>query len=327
MNKPILKFAIWVLTAFVLAGCSSIIASNGRKAPVMGYDVDEPTAPVQAPVMRYSVDKSAPPPLPAAAERPVMDSEYEAIQKTYVVQKGDTLFSIAFLNGLDYRDVADWNDLVNPAQIQIGQKLKLYIPVAASPPSKDMPRPPMLSQAPEAVTKSYPRVGKLAYTKRALAQAESLQNAPANAVVAGQTEPVKSRIFSRPVVDEGSLEWGMPTNGRVVAGFSESANRKGVDIAGRRGQAVVASAAGKVVYSGSGLRGYGKLIIIKHNKTFLSAYAHNDRILVKEGQKVRKGQRIAEMGSSDASQVGLHFEIRKLGKPVDPAQYLPLVKS
>jgi lipoprotein NlpD len=129
------------------------------------------------------------------------------------------------------------------------------------------------------------------------------------------------------VDDEAPLEWGMPTSGKVVAGFSESENRKGVDIAGQRGQAVVASAAGKVVYSGSGLRGYGKLIIIKHNKTYLSAYAHNDQILVKEGQNVNKGQKIAEMGNTDAPQVGLHFEIRRLGKPVDPAQYLPLAKS
>jgi lipoprotein NlpD len=130
--------------------------------------------------------------------------------------------------------------------------------------------------------------------------------------------------------DEGedeALEWGMPTSGKVIAEFSENANRKGVDIVGSRGQSIVASAAGKVVYSGSGLRGYGKLIIIKHNKTFLSAYAHNDQILVKEGQNVSKGQKIAEMGSSDADQVGLHFEIRKFGKPVDPAKYLPLVKS
>ena len=127
--------------------------------------------------------------------------------------------------------------------------------------------------------------------------------------------------------DEDPLAWGMPTNGKVVAGFSETDNRKGVDIAGMRGQPVVASAAGKVVYSGSGLRGYGKLIIIKHNKTYLSAYAHNDQILVKEGQSVSKGQKIAEMGNTDADQVKLHFEIRKLGKPVDPAKYLPQARS
>jgi len=124
-----------------------------------------------------------------------------------------------------------------------------------------------------------------------------------------------------------TLEWGMPAQGKLVAEFSKNANRKGIDIAGARGQAITASAAGKVVYAGSGLRGYGKLVIIKHNNTYLSAYAHNERILVKEGQSVRKGQQIAEMGSTDAEQVKLHFEIRKQGKPVDPARYLPLVKS
>jgi lipoprotein NlpD len=183
---------------------------------------------------------------------------------------------------------------------------------------------------PDVVTKSYPKAGKLAYTDQALAQAERLQNEPAAeaaaTVVAAATTAKTAVVKPRPVDDEAPLEWGIPTSGKVVAGFSESDNRKGVDIVGQRGQPVVASAAGKVVYSGSGLRGYGKLIIIKHNKTYLSAYAHNDQILVKEGQSVTKGQKIAEMGNTDASQVELHFEIRRLGKPVDPAQYLPLAK-
>ena len=113
----------------------------------------------------------------------------------------------------------------------------------------------------------------------------------------------------------------------MITQFSESDNRKGIDIAGKLGQPVMASANGKVVYSGSGLRGYGKLIIIKHNNTFLSAYAHNNKILVKEGQRVSRGQKIAEMGRTDARQVELHFEVRRYGKPVDPAKYLPLGKS
>ena len=120
-----------------------------------------------------------------------------------------------------------------------------------------------------------------------------------------------------------SLGWIWPASGKIVAGFSESANLKGIDIAGKPGQPVVASAAGKVVYAGTGLRGYGKLVIVKHNNTFLSAYAHNREILVKEGQQVAKGQKIAEMGDTDADQVKLHFEIRRLGKPVDPAKFLP----
>jgi lipoprotein NlpD len=123
--------------------------------------------------------------------------------------------------------------------------------------------------------------------------------------------------------DPDALSWVWPASGKVITGFSDSANLKGIDIAGKAGQPVVASAAGKVVYAGSGLRGYGKLVIVKHNATFLSAYAHNQEILVKEGQQVAKGQKIAEMGSTDSDQVKLHFEIRQRGKPVDPLRYLP----
>jgi lipoprotein NlpD len=123
------------------------------------------------------------------------------------------------------------------------------------------------------------------------------------------------------------LQWIIPSTGRLIAQFSEADNRKGIDIAGQLGQPVLASAPGKVVYSGSGLRGYGKLVIIKHNKTFLSAYAHNDQVLVKEGQTIVRGQKIAEMGQTDTDRVKLHFEVRRFGKPVDPAKYLPLGKS
>jgi lipoprotein NlpD len=123
--------------------------------------------------------------------------------------------------------------------------------------------------------------------------------------------------------DDDRLEWVWPAKGKVIGNFSETANLKGIDIGGSAGQPVVASAAGTVVYAGTGLRGYGKLIIIKHNKTYLSAYAHNRDILVKEGQAVGKGQKIAEMGNTDTADVKLHFEIRRLGKPMDPARYLP----
>jgi lipoprotein NlpD len=316
MSMKISQWTTWTLAVLVLAGCA-VPESSGRRSPVMGYGADKkPAATVQQ--------------APANKLAPVMDSEYETVTRIYIVQKGDTLFSISFLNGVDYHDVADWNKLENPAAIQIGQQLQLHIPVAGSRP-KDLPKPVMLSQAPEPPTKSYPKVGKLAYTAQALAQAERLQHAPPGTAVASPVAaavPGKSTVVtSRAADNEKTLEWGMPTNGKLIAGFSETDNRKGVDIIGLRGQTVVASAPGKVVYSGSGLRGYGKLIIIKHNKTYLSAYAHNDKILVKEGQSVRKGQKIAEMGSTDADQVKLHFEIRRLGKPVDPAKYLPLAKS
>jgi lipoprotein NlpD len=144
--------------------------------------------------------------------------------------------------------------------------------------------------------------------------------APATTPGTAAARPDGARV---PEIDDDKIIWVWPTAGKLIAGYSDTASLKGIDIAGKAGQPVVASAAGKVVYSGSGLRGYGKLIIVKHNTTYLSAYAHNREILVKEGQQVAKGQKISEMGDTDADQVKLHFEIRRLGKPVDPVKYLP----
>ncbi len=148
--------------------------------------------------------------------------------------------------------------------------------------------------------------------------------APASATIAKATPPTSRPESARvPEIDDARLDWAWPTSGKVIAGFSEGSNLKGIDIAGKAGQPVLASAAGRVVYAGAGLRGYGKLVIVKHNNTYLSAYAHNREILVKEGQQVSKGQKIGEMGDTDADQVKLHFEIRRLGKPIDPAKFLP----
>ena len=157
--------------------------------------------------------------------------------------------------------------------------------------------------------------------KLVLAKPETMQAKP---VPAEEKAPPAETKESARGDDEERIEWIWPAAGKVVAGFNEaSSSNKGLDIGGRNGQPVLAAAPGKVVYSGNGLRGYGKLVILKHNKTYLSAYAHNRQILVKEGQNVAKGQKIAEMGDSDADQVKLHFEIRRLGKPVDPMKYLP----
>lgn len=242
--------------------------------------------------------------------------------QSYVVQKGDTLYSIAFSNGLDYRELAELNNIDDPSLIQLGQRIMLPSAAVANAKSeaKMATTPPPIPSGSN--VKTQPRVGKIPYSESALAQAEKMQEETAkgkNVRVATATEPAAD--------GDDELEWGMPAKGKIIAEFSESANRKGIDISGKLGQPVLASAAGKVVYSGSGLRGYGKLVIIKHNKAYLSAYAHNDQILVKEGQNVGKGQKIAEMGSSDSDQVKLHFEIRKFGKPVDPVQYLPSPKS
>jgi lipoprotein NlpD len=159
------------------------------------------------------------------------------------------------------------------------------------------------------------------------AGATSVAAAPAPATTPPSASPapmVANAPSSRAPGDAADeLEWTWPVKGKLVTGFSDNANLKGIDIAGVAGQPVVASAPGRVVYAGSGLRGYGKLVIVKHNSTYLSAYAHNREIVVKEGEQVTRGQKIAEMGSTDADQVKLHFEIRRLGRPADPLKYLP----
>ena len=244
----------------------------------------------------------------------------------YIVEKGDTLYSIAFLQGVDFREIVELNNIENPSAIQIGQQLNIPVPKVIKVAEKRATPLPVV--IPLGAVKSQPKAGKLPYSEGALTQAERIQEEPQGASVKAEIPSVKAEVVPAKEADEeDDLEWGMPSIGKVIVEFSESANRKGVDMSGKQGQAVVASATGKVVYSGSGLRGYGKLVIIKHNKTFLSAYAHNDQVLVKEGQSVTKGQKIAEMGNTDSDQVKLHFEIRKFGKPVDPALFLPLIKS
>ncbi len=229
-------------------------------------------------------------------------------------------------------------------------------PLAAAPPiapknpeAANMQAAPVLpsGRTNTATFKAEPKALKLPYSEQALAQLQSAPPPPpppqtpvvqpAPVAAAAMTPPPATAAPAPPPaalpprpdaarvpeIDDDKIEWVWPASGKVIAGFSDSANLKGIDIAGKAGQPVVASAAGRVVYAGTGLRGYGKLIIVKHNSTYLSAYAHNRDILVKEGQQVGKGQKISEMGDTDADQVKLHFEIRRLGKPVDPAKYLP----
>jgi len=200
----------------------------------------------------------------------------------YRIQRGDTLYKIAFEHGLDFRDLAAWNDLADPTRIRGGDLLRL------TPPKARVVTAPVASK---------PSVLTRAIKPEAALPAEPLDDAPPDA-------------------------WTWPGKGPLLARFGDGLN-KGIDLGGKRGIPVQAAASGKVVYAGASLRGYGKLIIIRHGKTLLSAYAHNDRILVAEGQNVVLGQSIAEMGDSDADRVKLHFEIREFGKPVDPLNYLP----
>ena len=229
---------------------------------------------------------------PATSDsKPLPGAENAGKPGYYSVQKGDTLMRIGLDHGQAWRDLARWNNLSNPDVIEVGQVLRVAPPGASVEASGVVVRP-------------------IAPPANGTASAVAPARAPASAPQAG----------SSAAVEEASFAW--PANGQVVQGFDEAKN-KGIDIAGKLGDPVLAAADGQVVYAGAGLRGYGNLVIVKHNNTYLTAYAHNQRLLVKEDQKIRRGEKIAEMGSSDADRVKLHFEVRRQGKPVDPAKYLP----
>ena len=214
----------------------------------------------------------------------------------YTVKPGDTLTRIALENGQSPRDIALWSKVEDINRIEVGQVLRVVPPVSQE-------------VVVQAVTKPVVSAGSLAQPA-ASAPASPAASAP----VAANNKPTPA--------NDGEINWIWPANGVVLAGFDEVKN-KGLDIGGAAGDPVVAAADGRVVYVGAGLRGYGNLIILKHDNVYLTAYAHNQTLLVKEDQAVLKGQKIAAMGNSDADRVKLHFEVRRQGKPVDPAKYLP----
>ncbi|MCA8966942.1 MAG: peptidoglycan DD-metalloendopeptidase family protein [Planctomycetes bacterium] len=239
--------------------------------------------------------------------------------REYVVQRGDTLYYVAWRFAKDWAEIARNNGLVAPYTIQPGQRLRLErraqtITLAPIEPATRTTTP-SATPAPAA---------EAAGTAPSSSPATS-KTTPGDADVSKRTAtPAPSPRTARADVDDDAAvtRWGWPARGPVLAAFGSSGGN-GIEIGGTRGDPILASAPGTVVYSGSGLIGYGKLIIIKHNKSFLSAYAHNDNILVDEGERVDIGQQIAQMGSSGAERVKLHFEIRRDGKPVDPKRYLP----
>jgi lipoprotein NlpD len=311
-------------------------------------------------------EKGARPAKPAAAApapaavAPAPESERRP--QTYTVKRGDTLHAIALDNGLDYRELAAWNNIENVNRISVGQVLRLTppgeaaaagvttTPLRSAPPvvtadARPVPSPsavPLVVPGPRNGEnyKTQPKAIKEPYSEQALRDVQRAVAAAPAAVAPPAAEPAAPPVVARaeprpspappaeprpaaPDGDDDRLDWVWPATGKLVTGFSDTSNLKGIDISGKAGQAIVASAPGKVVYAGTGIRGYGKLVIVKHNNTYLSAYAHNREIVVKEGQQVARGQKIAEMGNTDAEQVMLHFEIRRLGKPVDPLKYLP----
>ncbi len=244
--------------------------------------------------------------------------------EAYTVKTGDTLYSIALEFGLDYRELAAWNN-IDPARIRVGQQLRLSPPrgVVATPlrtPGGAVEAQP-LGTGPATGGKVEPRGVRVPYSDQAYAQMSGVKPDPA--ATAKPPLPPDPKTDPKPVAaGPDEVDWIWPVTGRIVSPFNEASN-KGIGIAGKMGQTVVAAGPGKVIFSGVGIRGLGKLIVIKHNEKFLSVYAHNRELLVKEGQSVARGQKIAEMGDTDSDQVKLHFEIRRMGKPVDPAGLLP----
>jgi lipoprotein NlpD len=268
----------------------------------------------RAPVIERSPQSARPSPRVISDPRPAF----------YTVKKGDTLYSIALDFGVDYKELAAWNELADARAIKPGQQLRLRSPGAQVVTAPLSSAPPVTGRAFGSASdtpKSAPKAVKLPYSDQAYAQLT--QPTSIKLPAESKTPPVVEQKAAATDSDDEKVLWGLPTIGQRIAAFNEAANIKGIDIAGQAGQPVLASAAGTVLYSGSGIRGYGKLVVIKHNKSYSSIYAHNSAILVKEGQTVVKGQKIAEMGNTDTDRVKLHFEIRKFGKPVDPAQLLP----
>lgn len=295
------------------------------------------------------------PQTPKIVEKPADGPGY------YTVKKGDTLIRVALDHGQNYRDLVVWNNLSNPNDIKVDQVLRVVPPdagasktgvqierVAAAPaldksakPATTASVPPAAGTAVAVVNKSSPRGDKRPYSEATLAELQktdatssAIASAPTTVVPNSNTSSASAGASVSPgsatasagasasasAADE-SLSWVWPTDGRILSGFDEGKN-KGIDIAGKSGQQIIAAGAGKVMYAGS-VRGYGNLVIVRHSNNLLSAYAHNQSLLVKEGQVVQKGQQIAEMGNSDTDSVKLHFEIRQQGKPVDPIRFLP----
>lgn len=285
----------------------------------------------------------------------------QAGKEVYIVQRGDTLYSIALKHGLDVNQLAERNGIADPSELRVGQRIELYalsyeeqVPhqeqsAATQPTLFSISQPEDISsnvtgyqlgalppgeEMPSGFLKTEPKGVVMSYSDAALNQLSGTDKAASlhKESTGKRLEEVDKVSSAKKTSDNGTgrfvsrnssgIDWGWPADGQIESRFSEKS--KGVGITGRIKQPVLASASGTVVYSGSGLRGYGNLVIIKHNDTYLSAYGHNSRVFVREGENVTKGQKIAEMGNADNGAVKLHFEIREKGKPVDPLGFLPV---
>ena len=313
MNRRLCALSV---VSLVLAACAGT-----RPAPVE----DRTSAPAAAPTAA-----------PAVTAAPATRAGF------HIVSKGETLYSIALEHGQDWRDLVIWNRIENPNLIRVGQELRVAPPEGAveirpivtpgaveSRPLEPAPQQAAATAAPtaepanSAVLKREPRGGVEAYSEEALARMKgaplaAATVAPTPAAAAAATTPATPVVAPESSRSEDGIEWSWPAQGRIIGRFGEGSS-KGVDVSGKLGDPVLAAAGGRVVYAGEAMRGYGKLVIIKHDNTYLSAYAHNSRILVQERDTVKRGQRIAELGDTDteAGKPRLHFEIRRQGKPVE----------
>jgi lipoprotein NlpD len=299
------RLALLTLSFGLLAACST----GTRQAPI-----------VERPATVSTRIRPAPP-------VSVQEESKQDTRGNYTVRRGDTLLRIALEHGQNYRDLVVWNSLADPDDIKVGQVLRVAPPErVAGVQTLPVPMPETRVQVPR---KPVPRperrpVGEAGVAEAPRSDAARPEKAEPATVAASPALASGSLAAGSPAItnDDEKMSWIWPSDGRIVATFDDGRN-KGIDIAGKPGQQVMAASAGKVMYAGSGIRGYGNLVIVKHSNSLLSAYAHNRSIVVKEGQTVSKGQVIAEMGDSDADSVKLHFEIRQQGKPVDPSRFLP----
>lgn len=283
-------------------------------------------------------------PRPATASKPrPAEAPAQSGPGYYTVRKGDTLNRIAQEFNQNFRDIVIWNNLTSPNDIKVDQVLRVAPPDAALAPApgaaqtgsvaassgvdvRPLGAPSGAATPPSAAgaNKTWPHGEKRPYSDSALAELQKPDSAPpmrsGDKAIEKPTEKSSDKPADNARAPDDGLAWMWPAEGRVIGTFD--GGRKGIDIAGKMGQPVFAAGNGTVLYASS-VRGYGNLVIVKHSSNLLSAYAHNKAILVKEGQTVTKGQRIAEMGNSDTDAVKLHFEIRQQGKPVDPSKFLP----
>ncbi len=332
-----------IAAVIMLASCAA-----NRPAPVS--DARPPVPRIPAVIVPASTPADSATTAATAVEPKPFDPS-----KMHTVQRGDTLISVALQNGLDYRELAAWNNIENPNVIRLGDNLRLTPPDStsmamansAAPNSSNIPKPGEPITAPLIITPSpgpssalesrplnsaqmkvEPKAGRVPYTDQAYARFSNETQVATSVILAPVATVIPSvppiSVITTPAVTATSnenIDWAWPVKGKVSGMFTDLS--KGIDIPGTRGTAVLASAPGKVIYNKSGLRGYGRVVIIKHNDNWLSAYAHNEKVLVAEDEMVKKGQKIAEMGSSDTDTVKLHFEIRNKGKPLDPLKFLP----